>query len=383
MRHRSRSRCLSLMAALCLLALLTTAFAPVGGVAAPSAGWRVETSAPAYARHGSLVVDRDGVPHIAYCGANTLHYATRTVLGWTSTLVSSESCTATAVVIDANNRPRIVYQHAGLKYAYLTDSGWQIETVDTEIISDLRLSIALDSSQRPHVLYATYTTTGGVLKYARRLAATWTITAVKPDDRTHPHGMPDLAMDTADHPHICYATTTEDVIRYGFFDGNAWRFETLAENMGYYPCSLALDAAGHPHVSYVSREIHGMMGLVYAHHDGASWHRMFIDDRLLAGAWAGPWLALDAAGHPRVAYEIAEGAGERLLYSVLSGAGWQSETVAALADTLYDDVQLAIDAQGQPHISYQGHSDYFILYATQDAPVFNVRVFLPLVVKNP
>ena len=54
--------------------------------------------------------------------------------------------------------------------------------------------------------------------------------------------------------------------------------------------SLALDADGHPHIAY------GQDRLYYAYHDGSGWQAQTVDDSPGVGSHAS--LALDGAGHP-------------------------------------------------------------------------------------
>jgi len=57
---------------------------------------------------------------------------------------------------------------------------------------------------------------------------------------------------------------------------------------------LALDAAGHPHVAY------GDDNLFYAWHDGAAWHYETVDVSTDVGEHAA--LGLDALGRPHIGY---------------------------------------------------------------------------------
>lgn len=58
--------------------------------------------------------------------------------------------------------------------------------------------------------------------------------------------------------------------------------------------SLALDASGHPHIAY------GQDHLYYAWYDGGAWHLETVDAAGGVGWYTS--LALDAAGHPHISY---------------------------------------------------------------------------------
>ncbi len=83
--------------------------------------------------------------------------------------------------------------------------------------------------------------------------------------------------------------------------------------------SLALDAAGHPHVAY------GGDHLYYAYHDGNSWHVAIVDPGHDVGRHAS--LELDAGGRPHIAYYDA--ALDQLKYAAHDGTAWQLQVVDA------------------------------------------------------
>ena len=66
----------------------------------------------------------------------------------------------------------------------------------------------------------------------------------------------------------------------------------LFSNMG--PRSLALDASGHPHIAY------GENHLFYARYDGSAWQIETVDSVGDVGAYTS--LARDADGRPRISY---------------------------------------------------------------------------------
>lgn len=113
----------------------------------------------------------------------------------------------------------------------------------------------------------------------------------------------------------------------------------IFSNMG--PHSLALDASGHPHIAY------GGDHLYYAWHDGSYWHLETVDASEGVGEYTS--LVLDAADRPHISYYDATNG--NLKYVHFNSSSWQVETVDSTGDVGYD-TSLALDASSQPHISY-------------------------------
>ena len=92
---------------------------------------------------------------------NGTSWNTQTVeLGAFDTLVG-ECC---SLALDSHDNPHITYYewkyvdrdtaYGNLKYASWTGTAWSIETVDT--YTDMDSSLALDSSDNPHITYVDY-----------------------------------------------------------------------------------------------------------------------------------------------------------------------------------------------------------------------------------
>ena len=140
---------------------------------------------------------------------------------------------------------------AGRTHAELT---WEIETVDTggEGVDVRRYtSLALDSSDYPHISYYNYT--DGDLKYAAWDGSSWNIEV--PDSAGSVGYCSSLALDSSDWPHIGYFDSTNGDLKYIYWDGDSW--EGLGGSwtvdstgtVGVY-ASLALDGSARPHISY-------------------------------------------------------------------------------------------------------------------------------------
>ncbi len=307
-----------------------------------------------------------------------------------------------SLALDAAGNPHISYYEnwnifgvgGNLKYAEWNGSSWNIQTVDNgdgKRFVGMYSSLALDAAGNPHISYydeGKVDGSGCNLRYAKWNGTSWNIEIVDNGGGKQHVGMyTSLALDAAGNPHISYY---EDYyydhwkhegsgasLRYAAWNGTSWNLQIVDNGavdngggkrdvLGMYS-SLALDAAGNPHISYYENwNIFGVGGnLKYAEWNGTSWNIQTVDD---GGGWQyvgmESSLALDAAGNPHISYHKAgdsNGYGYTLRYAEWNGTSWNIEIVDNGGEEgryvgRYSSI--ALDAAGNPHISYyQGGRD--------------------------
>ncbi len=105
--------------------------------------------------------------------------------------------------------------------------------------------------------------------------------------------------------------------------------------------SMQLDADGYPHIAY------GEDHLYYAWQDWAGWHSVTADRTSNSGKFAS--LALDGEGDPHISY--FDSANRDLRYAHYDGHCWRTETVDSSGEVgMYTSID--VDSAGHPHISY-------------------------------
>jgi len=230
-----------------------------------ASGWHIETveSGNIVGGSNSLVLDSANRPHIAYSdnSLQALKVADYTGSKWDISIVDPTGWGwAASMRIDSLSRFQIAYldyNSGSLKYA-LKDaaSSWKIETVDVGAAHDvLSASLAVDSSNRPHIAYGLSQPTR-MLKYAYKDASGWQIASISPGGY-----FASLTLDSADRPHIAcegyYGT-----LDYTHKEVDGWHSDNV-DSYGYFP-SIAIDASGQLRISYMGPIHAGSDGLKYA-----------------------------------------------------------------------------------------------------------------------
>ncbi len=224
---------------------------------------------------------------------------------------------------------------------------WRLQCVDCPFVSFevSDRSLALDAAGRPHVAY-----TGDQLFYAYFDGAAWQVEAVDaaPGSQDIYPSPPSLVLDATGAPHISYLSAASRDLRYARRSPQGWVLETVdsvpAGQILDYDTAIALNQHGHPRIAYFR---YGR--LHYAAWTGDRWDIQLVD-RTTKGEFHVS-LALDAAGQPHISYGIWRGAaGLYLKYAHRRQGVWYSETVED--GFLGEGNSIALDSHGLPHISY-------------------------------
>lgn len=162
--------------------------------------WRIdilETDCGAYSI--SLVLDSSDAPHVSYyCGG--IKYARRPGSTWL--FETLEGGGETSLALDSGDLPHIAYSR--IKYAWHDGVTWHIETLlDFSVWS---ISLALDLNNRPHIAYVVELDNHRVEHIWHDGTAWRTETAAREEDDTRFIDSLSLAIDSTGRPHIAYHT---------------------------------------------------------------------------------------------------------------------------------------------------------------------------------
>jgi len=250
----------------------------------------------------SIELDSNDNPHISYNEFNydgELRYAYFDGYKWNWEIVDNNGNIqgSTSLALDSKNHPHISYTGNGnLMYAYFDGSEWHKEIIDNYCGYT---SIALDSKEHPHISYYKGNPNDD-LKYTYFDGSKWIITRV--DTEGSVGWGSSIVIDSYNYPHIAYADITNDFIKYAYWDGRSWIISKVDDSDGGGLPSLALDSKDLPHISYIYWvDYDPNEKLKYVYNNGSKWVTSVVD--VSSGPISYQSLDLDKSYFPHIAYE--------------------------------------------------------------------------------
>jgi hypothetical protein len=205
--------------------------------------------------------------------------------------------------LDAQDHPSIAYftSNNALRYAVNPGSGWQVSPVATTAMAPL--SLTLDGAGNPIVFLertdANQTDTD--LFFTNRGPSGWSAAAaVDPADMLGAGARP--VRDGAGVVEVFYISRTQ--ARRAVGPPDAWNVNGSLPDPGVFSYSpstpaVAFGAGGEIHVVLAGRSL----GVLYGYYDGCNWSTQTVDQDPSQGGH--PGIAIDAAGDPHISYQVA------------------------------------------------------------------------------
>ena len=235
-------------------------------------------------------------------------------------------------------------------------------TVEDVAVSGYANALAVDSFDRPHLLYTDPTT--GVLRYAVREHDGWHFEDVADESLDTPYLDFDLQIAPDDTPCLVYATDKpvaseplDTKLVYGCRGEDGWALASI-EDGGRKP-SLAFDDLGRPHISLIQG-----YEAVYMTRDGATWHREVAGGH---GVYMNlVYLMLMGDGWPVIVYSDTQGEfrADRDENGLWTSAPLPQPTIYATLLQEPDDLWLAVN-DGE---AAWGHPPFFLARLKLIAP---------------
>jgi hypothetical protein len=326
----------------------------------------VDDISPNAGSFASLALDGNGIPHLAYSqwnatGEMALLYATHTSTGWVHLLLDQREMTSISIAVDSFGNPHIAYtadDNGGIRYMYRTGEHWLRESINAGVWP-LAVSLALDENDTPHLSYTVAFSEGGT-RYATKLGDQWQIEAVE----SQAFGATSLALDNQGRPAIAFQSWLG--MRFASRTSQGWTIEQINNDAYTKWLSLAIDANNVPHISYYDSFLDAQM---YATRPAATWLITPVDTNRDSGHYNS--LALDQQGQPHISYAYTADSPSpnpyfgALKYARLSGGSWLTETAAAVGYHVLP--KLAIGSDDRVRLIYYsiGDNQWYYLYQTK------------------
>ncbi len=251
--------------------------------------WEVELVDPTspWGDQSSIVVDPEGVPHIAYTHFNGSSYVVRhawresgswlleTVAPGGGPTIALDSLGGIHVAYMSPTQPNIL-----LRYAFRRTGAWSIRTIDPRGPEDAwgefymgNPSIAVTADGVPHILYieqkSRYVGSGEEwiteLTHLTRGGGGWVYAIV--DSGTGGGRNITVRLDRRGDPHASYIHDYQPSVRYAHATNGVWSVETVEPNWGFAN-AFTLDSAGRPHITYAATSLYEVR---YARRSGNGW----------------------------------------------------------------------------------------------------------------
>jgi len=236
-----------------------------------------------------------------------------------------------SIAVNASGYPRMCFYEGFLAYAERHPTGWRNASIAG---GGAGCSIALDSTDAPHISFRSFTHDGSGVGYASRNGTGWSVTQV---DST-PNALTSIAINPlTDEPMISYADNVGKGLRLATRSEGRWSVQVVDPSFYGETTSLAIDASGHPAISYTD---YTAGALRVARWTGSEWAITTVETGVNDAS-----IKFDASGILHVAYASPLG----LAYTTWDGTGWSTENVDR---GRYYGVSLVFDPIGRAQIGY-------------------------------
>jgi len=256
--------------------------------------------------------------------------------------------------------------NCALWYATHDGTNWRYQNIDPNIGFTESASLRLDSMGRPQVSYFVPTRCDdpsqigcGDLAYATRSGRTWLTQTLEPGYGSYGIGARNsLAIDTLDRPHIAYTGNFQDGLKHASYDGSTWTLESVDQEA--WAGSIDIGPSGQPMIGVVKRWESAEPGIAFATYGALGWKTVAVDSTFQDAYDVS--LAIDSQGNPHLTYY--DGTAQDLRYATRSDGRWEIETIDADGNTGWES-SLVIDDHDVPHVAYYDAEELTAQYAVR------------------
>ncbi len=282
-----------------------------------------------------------------------------TGLSWLTETVDTaeryENMSSRSASLDSNGNAGVAFGGQKLYLGRQSGSSWTVSVVDASFGVGAFASLDFDGNNIPHISY--YDSVNGQLKYAAYLNNAWSVQTVTAAGNAGANvGLyTSIAVDSSNRPHISYYDATFQELAYIYKDSNNNWIKNVVNTVGAVGkyTSLALDRNDRPYISYYNE---GDDALMYAYINNNQWVNVFVDSRQpgdppeLRGVGLYSSIAVDVRNTVHISYYNAI-TGD-LLYANGTGSTFNNDTVLHINGTKVGlFTSIALDNNRNPRIS--------------------------------
>jgi len=318
--------------------------------------WEVETVDTMMPHGISLAIDSANKPHIAYQTSTPdgpdywVSYAYFDGRIWDiqsldDTGTEEAPPSVACLDLDSADQPHVMFNDTATGdwlYRYFDGGAWQ--ALDMEGLHGAT-SLVLDADDRPHIVY-----TGGGLHYAWHNRTEWLTEEIGTDLSAI---SPDLALSGSNTPCVAYYNWEDDHAALASFSDGEWDFYSA-------PCitnGAAPDAAcmstGMPAFSFYNSSAEELWYVYFV--KGSGWQHQVPDSDGNVGKRSS--LAFDSQNHPHISYYDQDN--YDLKYACLDGIDWHVETIEGDGIVSGDISSIAVDSYDRPCVAFRGYEPPF------------------------
>ncbi len=348
--------------------------------------WGIEVvdGTPYYAYDTSIDLDSSDNAHISYAvynntgGSYNLRYSYHNGTEWVYEDVKDYSThwgyqytgRNGQIKLNSTDVPHVVFYDDYYDDVYISiraTGSWSSSSVDGyggRYTHDERgISLAIDSADGLHVAYYDIGSRSLEYAYMGLGGSMWTTTNVHDQGNEYVGTSVSIAVDGDDRPYIAYHDRNSWDLEYARYDGDSWFVETLdgsGYNVGRFP-NIAIDQSGNINIAYENFSNYDLMSLVIDSGEAATAKVSQIGTHSY-----GMGFAVDGSGISHLSFYNGSDTAGNLQYASKSGTSWSSVTLDQSSTMVGTYSDLALDGNGNPHISYVDATNGFLRYAQYD-----------------
>lgn len=295
----------------------------------------------------SLALDPEGKPRISYSAHHyftdySVRYAVLTDYGWQIETIEDVPCTNTSLDIGSDGLPHVCYgSNTGQKYAVKNQNGWQISSLVSPGAQEC--SLVVDGNNQPHMVFPS----NSGFHYFGYLGGTWTHQTLSLGNGSSCS----INVDSSNQPHVvarAWLGGSDYAIAYGHWTGSTWASEYLPDSNYCSAMNLIFDSADHPVVTATYSISSNQKAIRVFTYDGSTWSHTELS---LGENDAGSIAAVDIDNSDTLHFHHFNRTEWGLEYDQKTASTWDRE-IFQRSGQIQSQVNIMMDPQDLPVVGY-------------------------------